>query len=221
MLRHPFESLPPVYPGAAPHAPVALVTEATSRKSFAAAPTAIGSLGVQDLRPDHAEKTTLGYVTVPLLAGGSGSTSRTPAPARARANNRTQARRRAPTGMGHCGRSRVAPERAGWPENLGRSEDLPQADYATGGSAACRGPIDPLPPKGTRSRARCPPPTQGIPEQVPGLKWGPVRIVQESDLLLVEKALAAHLWQPQPPAQGCTLAVAYCEHYVTRATITA
>jgi hypothetical protein len=48
------------------------------------------------------------------------------------------------------------------------------------------------------------------------LKWGSVRIVKVSDLLLVEKALAAYLWHPHPPSQGYRLAVAYCEHYHPR-----
>ena len=48
------------------------------------------------------------------------------------------------------------------------------------------------------------------------LKWGPVRIVKVSDLLLVEKALAAYLSHPHPPSQGYKLAVAYCEHYDPR-----
>lgn len=48
------------------------------------------------------------------------------------------------------------------------------------------------------------------------LKWGAVRIVTESNLLLVEEALAAYLWHPQPPSQGYKLAVAYCEHYDPR-----
>jgi hypothetical protein len=48
------------------------------------------------------------------------------------------------------------------------------------------------------------------------LKWGPVRIVEESDRLLVEEGLAVYLWHPDSPSLGYKLAAAYCEHYDAR-----
>lgn len=44
-------------------------------------------------------------------------------------------------------------------------------------------------------------------------KWGPVRIVRNWNLLLVEKALSLCLWHDQSPSHGYKLAADYCRHY--------
>jgi hypothetical protein len=47
-------------------------------------------------------------------------------------------------------------------------------------------------------------------------RWGPVRIIYNTNLLLIEKSLALYL-SPQPhPADGYRLAVAYCQNYDPR-----
>ncbi len=48
------------------------------------------------------------------------------------------------------------------------------------------------------------------------LKWGPVRIVTDRNLFLIEEALALYLWSADAPSLGYKLAVAYCEHYDSR-----
>ena len=48
------------------------------------------------------------------------------------------------------------------------------------------------------------------------LKWGPVRVVRDWNLLLVEEALAAYLWHQDSPSHGYRLAVDYCAHYDPR-----
>ena len=47
-------------------------------------------------------------------------------------------------------------------------------------------------------------------------RWGPVRIIQNWNLLLVEKALALWLWHGKSPADGYKLAADYCQHYDPR-----
>jgi len=48
------------------------------------------------------------------------------------------------------------------------------------------------------------------------LQWGPVRIIHNWDLLLVEQALAICLWYSDSPAHGYKLAADYCQHYDSR-----
>jgi hypothetical protein len=43
--------------------------------------------------------------------------------------------------------------------------------------------------------------------------WGPVRIIHNWDLMLVERALAIYLWHSDSPAHGYKLAADYCQHY--------
>lgn len=47
-------------------------------------------------------------------------------------------------------------------------------------------------------------------------RWGPVRIVHNWDLMLVEHGLAIHLWRTDCPADGYKLAADYCENYDSR-----
>lgn len=47
-------------------------------------------------------------------------------------------------------------------------------------------------------------------------KWGPVRIVTNAKLLLIEEALALYLWHGNTPSLGYKLAAAYAEHYDPR-----
>jgi hypothetical protein len=47
-------------------------------------------------------------------------------------------------------------------------------------------------------------------------QWGPVRIIRNWDLLLVEQALAICLWYSGSPAHGYKLAADYCQHYDSR-----
>jgi hypothetical protein len=47
-------------------------------------------------------------------------------------------------------------------------------------------------------------------------QWGPVRVVHNWDLMLVEQALAICLWHPDSPAHGYRLAADYCQHYDSR-----
>jgi hypothetical protein len=47
-------------------------------------------------------------------------------------------------------------------------------------------------------------------------QWGPVRIVHNWNLLLVEEALSVYLWHVQSPLLGYKLAAAYCRHYDPR-----
>jgi len=44
-------------------------------------------------------------------------------------------------------------------------------------------------------------------------QWGPVRIIHNWDLLLMEQALAIYLWYSDSPAHGYKLAADYCQHY--------
>ena len=47
-------------------------------------------------------------------------------------------------------------------------------------------------------------------------QWGPVRIVHNWNLLLVEEALSVYLWHGQSPSHGYKLAADYCRHYNPR-----
>ena len=47
-------------------------------------------------------------------------------------------------------------------------------------------------------------------------QWGPVRIIHNWDLMLVEQALAICLWYSGSPAHGYKLAADYCQHYDSR-----
>jgi len=47
-------------------------------------------------------------------------------------------------------------------------------------------------------------------------QWGPVRIVHNWDLLLVEEALGIYLWHADSPSHGYKLAADYCLHYDSR-----
>jgi len=47
-------------------------------------------------------------------------------------------------------------------------------------------------------------------------RWGPVRIVRNWNLMLVEEGLAIYLWHPDSPAHGYKLAADYCQHYDPR-----
>ena len=44
-------------------------------------------------------------------------------------------------------------------------------------------------------------------------QWGPVRIIRNWNLMLVEQGLAIYLWHSHSPAQGYKLAADYCQHY--------
>lgn len=43
--------------------------------------------------------------------------------------------------------------------------------------------------------------------------WGPVRVITNWNLMLVEHALAIYLWYPNSPTHGYKLAADYCQHY--------
>ncbi|MEK9142646.1 MAG: hypothetical protein AAB308_16445 [Nitrospirota bacterium] len=47
-------------------------------------------------------------------------------------------------------------------------------------------------------------------------QWGPVRIVHNWNLLLVEEALGICLWHTDSPSYGYKLAADYCRHYDSR-----
>jgi hypothetical protein len=47
-------------------------------------------------------------------------------------------------------------------------------------------------------------------------QWGPVRIVHNGNLLLVEEALGICLWHANSPSHGYKLAADYCQHYDSR-----
>lgn len=47
-------------------------------------------------------------------------------------------------------------------------------------------------------------------------QWGPVRILVNWNLMLVEHGLATHLWHTDRPADGYKLAAEYCENYDPR-----
>ena len=47
-------------------------------------------------------------------------------------------------------------------------------------------------------------------------QWGPVRIVRNWNLLLVEEALGICLWHADSPSHGYKLGADYCRHYDSR-----
>jgi hypothetical protein len=47
-------------------------------------------------------------------------------------------------------------------------------------------------------------------------RWGPVRIVHNWNLMLVEHGLAIYLWHLDSPTHGYKLAADYCQHYDPR-----
>lgn len=47
-------------------------------------------------------------------------------------------------------------------------------------------------------------------------RWGPVRVIRNWNLMLVEEGLAVYLWHSDSPAQGYKLAADYCQHYDPR-----
>jgi hypothetical protein len=47
-------------------------------------------------------------------------------------------------------------------------------------------------------------------------QWGPVRIVHNWNLLLVEESLGICLWHADSPSHGYKLAADYCQHYDSR-----
>jgi len=47
-------------------------------------------------------------------------------------------------------------------------------------------------------------------------QWGPVRILHNWNLLLIEKGLDVWLWHLDSPALGYKLAADYCQHYDSR-----
>ena len=47
-------------------------------------------------------------------------------------------------------------------------------------------------------------------------RWGPVRIIKNWDLLLVEQGLALYLWRGHYPSYGYDLARDFCGHYDAR-----
>ena len=47
-------------------------------------------------------------------------------------------------------------------------------------------------------------------------QWGPVRIIHNWNLMLVEQGLAIYLWHSSSPAHGYKLATDYCQHYDSR-----
>ncbi len=57
---------------------------------------------------------------------------------------------------------------------------------------------------------------RGYQNEYKNQKWGPVRIVHNWNLLLVEQALGAYLWHVQSPSHGYRLAADYCRHYDPR-----
>jgi hypothetical protein len=44
-------------------------------------------------------------------------------------------------------------------------------------------------------------------------QWGPVRVVHNWNLLLVEQGLEVYLWHTDSPSHGYKLAADYCQHY--------
>jgi hypothetical protein len=47
-------------------------------------------------------------------------------------------------------------------------------------------------------------------------QWGPVRVIHNWNLMLLEQALGVHLWHADSPAHGYKLAADYCQHYDSR-----
>ena len=47
-------------------------------------------------------------------------------------------------------------------------------------------------------------------------QWGPVRVIHNWNLMLVEQGLALYLWHANSPVHGYKLAADYCQHYDPR-----
>lgn len=47
-------------------------------------------------------------------------------------------------------------------------------------------------------------------------RWGPVRIIHNWNLMLVEEGLAIYMWHADSASHGYKLAVDYCQHYDPR-----
>ena len=47
-------------------------------------------------------------------------------------------------------------------------------------------------------------------------QWGPVRVIYNWNLLLVEEGLGIYLWYADSPSHGYKLAANYCQHYDSR-----
>lgn len=47
-------------------------------------------------------------------------------------------------------------------------------------------------------------------------RWGPVRVIHNWNLLLVEEGLGIYLWYANSPPHGYKLAANYCQHYDSR-----
>lgn len=47
-------------------------------------------------------------------------------------------------------------------------------------------------------------------------RWGPIRIVHNWNLMLIEHALAIYLWHTDSPTDGYKLAADYCQNYDSR-----
>lgn len=57
---------------------------------------------------------------------------------------------------------------------------------------------------------------QAFQNEYPNQKWGPVRIVHNWNLMLIEQGLAIWLWHRDDPARGYKLTADYCQHYDSR-----
>lgn len=57
---------------------------------------------------------------------------------------------------------------------------------------------------------------RGLPSEYRKQRWGVVRIVHNWNLMLVEHALAIHLWHANSPAEGYKLAADYCQNFDSR-----
>ena len=77
--------------------------------------------------------------------------------------------------------------------------------------------VDPYAPKVNRKSAKAlHDRLQTFQNEYKNQQWGPVRIIHNWDLLLVEQALAICLWYSGSPAHGYKLAADYCQHYDSR-----
>jgi hypothetical protein len=77
--------------------------------------------------------------------------------------------------------------------------------------------VDPYNPKVDRGSAKAlHDRLQTFQNEYKNQQWGPVRIIHNWDLLLVEQALAICLWYSGSPAHGYKLAADYCQHYDSR-----
>jgi hypothetical protein len=77
--------------------------------------------------------------------------------------------------------------------------------------------VDPYAPKVNRKSAKVlQDRLQTFQNENKNQQWGPVRIIHNWDLLLVEQALAICLWYSDSPAHGYKLVADYCQHYESR-----